>query len=186
MIVVKKRLVCYFNDNCTMEDHDLQQRCLLIASQCTRDVGRLSMLMVVSMENFVCRASLTDFRREHDKRHCCFIARSGEMNAYIQISTTAASEEEANAIARLLVEKRLAACVQVIGPITSHYRWQGKIETAGEYLCLAKSTAALYPEIEEAIQATHSYEVPEIIAIPCLAGSKEYLAWLAEEVGKAF
>ncbi len=104
------------------------------------------------------------------------------MHEYIQVATTVATEEDAGAIAGLLVEKRLAACVQVLGPMTSHYRWQGKIETSGEYLCLAKSRAALYPEIEAAIKAAHSYEVPEIIALPVIAGSKEYLAWLGAEV----
>jgi periplasmic divalent cation tolerance protein len=104
------------------------------------------------------------------------------MHEYIQVATTVATEEEAGAIAGLLVEKRLAACVQVVGPITSHYRWQGKIETAGEYLCLAKSRAALYPEIEAAIKAIHPYAVAEIIATPVIAGSKEYLAWLDAEV----
>jgi len=104
------------------------------------------------------------------------------MNDYIQVATTVATEEDAGRIAGLLVEKRLAACVQVIGPMTSHYRWQGKTETAGEYLCLAKSRAALYPEIEAAIKAIHPYEIAEIIAVPIIAGSKEYLAWLAAEV----
>ena len=104
------------------------------------------------------------------------------MNEYIQVATTVATEKEATAIAALLVEQRLAACVQVVGPMTSHYRWQGKIETAGEYLCLAKSRAALYPEIEAAIKAVHPYEVAEIIAMPIIAGSKEYLAWLGAEV----
>lgn len=108
------------------------------------------------------------------------------MNEYIQVSTTVATEEEAGALARMLVEKRLAACVQVIGPLTSHYRWQGKIETTGEYLCLGKSLVALYPEIEAAIKAIHSYEVPELIATPITAGSREYLAWLAAEVKEAF
>ena len=104
------------------------------------------------------------------------------MNEYIQVATTVATEEEAEAIAGLLVEQRLAACVQVIGPVTSHYRWQGNIETAGEYLCLAKSRATLYPEIEAAIKSIHPYEVAEIIAMPVIAGSKEYLAWLGAEV----
>jgi periplasmic divalent cation tolerance protein len=104
------------------------------------------------------------------------------MSEYIQVATTVSTEEEARAIASLLVEQRLAACVQVIGPITSHYRWQGKIETAEEYLCLAKSRAALFPEIEMAIKAIHPYEIAEIIALPVIAGSKEYLAWLAAEV----
>lgn len=104
------------------------------------------------------------------------------MNEYIQVATTVATEKQAAAIAGMLVEQRLAACVQVVGPMTSHYRWQGKIETAGEYLCLAKSRAALYPEIEAAIKTIHPYEVAEIIALPIIAGSKEYLAWLGAEV----
>jgi len=104
------------------------------------------------------------------------------MSEYIQVATTVATEKQAGAIAGLLVEQRLAACVQVVGPMTSHYRWQGKIEMAGEYLCLAKSRAALYPEIEAAIKTIHPYEVAEIIALPIIAGSKEYLAWLAAEV----
>ena len=104
------------------------------------------------------------------------------MHEYIQVATTVATEKEAAGIAGLLVEQRLAACVQVIGPMTSHYRWQGKIETATEYLCLAKSRAGLYPEIEAAIKANHPYEVAEIIATPVIAGSKEYLAWLDAEV----
>ncbi|MBU4033654.1 MAG: divalent-cation tolerance protein CutA, partial [Proteobacteria bacterium] len=74
---------------------------------------------------------------------------------------------------------------QVLGPITSHYHWQGKIETAGEYLCLAKSRAALYSEIEAAIKAIHPYEVAEIISTPIIGGSKEYLAWLVAEVERA-
>ena len=104
------------------------------------------------------------------------------MHEYIQVATTVATEKEARAIAGLLVEQRLAACVQVIGPMTSHYRWQGKIEAAGEYLCLAKSRVALYPEIEAAIKAIHPYEVAEIIATPIIAGSNAYLAWLTAEV----
>ena len=104
------------------------------------------------------------------------------MNQYIQVATTVATEKEAGAIAGLLIEQRLAACVQVVGPMISHYRWQGKIETSGEYLCLAKSRAALYPQIEAAIKAIHPYEVAEIVAVPIIAGSKEYLAWLGAEV----
>ncbi|MFA7384152.1 MAG: divalent-cation tolerance protein CutA [Desulfurivibrionaceae bacterium] len=104
------------------------------------------------------------------------------MHEYIQIATTVATEKDAEAIAGLLVEQRLAACVQVIGPMTSHYRWQGKVESAGEFLCLVKSSAALYPEIEAAIKAIHPYEIAEIVAVPIIAGSKEYLAWLAAEV----
>jgi periplasmic divalent cation tolerance protein len=104
------------------------------------------------------------------------------MSDYIQVFTTAASQEEAARIARVLVEARLAACVQVLGPITSTYRWQGAIETSQEWLCIAKTTKSLYPEVERAIRQTHSYQVPEILAVEVAAGSAEYLAWLGGEV----
>jgi periplasmic divalent cation tolerance protein len=81
-----------------------------------------------------------------------------------------------------LVEARLAACVQVAGPITSTYRWQGKIETAQEWQCWAKSRREFYDEIQQAIRRLHPYEVPEILALPVLAGSVDYLAWLEGEV----
>lgn len=101
---------------------------------------------------------------------------------YVQVLTTAASEAEAEKIGAALVERRLAACVQTIGPITSRYRWQGKIEQAEEWQCLAKTEAGRYPEVEEAIREIHSYEEPEILAIPVLAGSKGYLGWISENV----
>jgi periplasmic divalent cation tolerance protein len=101
----------------------------------------------------------------------------------IQVLTTAGSEEEAERIAADLLEARLAACVQVLGPILSRYRWRGDVERATEWQCLAKTEAALYPAVEEAIRAAHSYEEPEILAIPILTGSAGYLAWIAENVG---
>lgn len=103
------------------------------------------------------------------------------MTEYIQVVTTVDSEEAAGRIARLLVEERLAACVQVLGPMTSHYRWQGNIEAAGEYLCLIKSRKGLYGAIETALKSVHPYEVPEILAMPISDGSPDYLAWLAAE-----
>jgi periplasmic divalent cation tolerance protein len=106
------------------------------------------------------------------------------MTDYVQVLTTAGSEEEAEAIATTLVEKRLAACVQVVGPIASTYRWQGKIERECEWQCLAKTEAGLYAEVEAAIRRVHSYDKPEIIAIPVLAGSAGYLAWISENVGE--
>jgi len=101
---------------------------------------------------------------------------------FVQVLTTAGSPQEAEAISAALVERRLAACVQVAGPIQSRYRWQGEIEAAEEWHCLAKTTAALYPEVEAAIRDLHSYDEPEIIAIPILASSRGYLAWIASEV----
>lgn len=100
------------------------------------------------------------------------------MAEYLQVLTTAGSEEEAERISAGLVERRLAACVQVIGPISSRYRWQDEIERAQEWLCLAKTAASRYPELEAAIGELHSYEEPEIVATPIVAGSAGYLAWL--------
>lgn len=101
---------------------------------------------------------------------------------YIQVVTTTEHREDAERIARALVEERLAACVQVVGPITSTYRWRGAVETAQEWQCWAKSRRDLYDAIEQAIGRLHPYEVPEILAVPILAGSAGYLAWLDEQV----
>jgi len=81
-----------------------------------------------------------------------------------------------------LVEDRLAACVQVLGPISSTYRWQSKVETAQEWQCWAKSRRQLYDQLEEAIRRIHPYDEPEILALPILAGSEGYLAWLGKQV----
>jgi len=78
--------------------------------------------------------------------------------------------------------RRLAACVQVLGPITSTYRWEGAIETSQEWRCEAKTRVELYDEIEKAIRSLHSYQVPEILAVPVVDGSADYLAWLDREV----
>ncbi len=104
------------------------------------------------------------------------------MEACIQVMTTTDSREAAQRIGRLLVERRLAACVQLIGPMTSIYRWEGTVEEAEEWLCLVKTTQARYLEVERAIKAAHSYETPEILAVPVAAGSPDYLAWLRAAV----
>jgi periplasmic divalent cation tolerance protein len=102
---------------------------------------------------------------------------------YLQVLTTVASEEEAERLGEALVERRLAACVQVVGPISSRYRWQGKVETAREWICLAKTEAARYPEVEAAIGELHSYDEPEIVATPIVAGNAGYLDWVSHSVG---
>lgn len=104
------------------------------------------------------------------------------MAEYLQVLTTAGSEEEAERISAALVERRLAACVQVVGPISSHYRWQGKVEHEREWLCLAKTEASRYPELETAIRELHSYDEPEIVATPIVAGSAGYLDWVEESL----
>jgi periplasmic divalent cation tolerance protein len=101
---------------------------------------------------------------------------------YLQVVTTVGSEQEAAAIADDLVARRLAACVQVLGPIASTYRWQGAVERAREWQCLAKTEAARYAEVEAAIRALHSYDEPEILATPIVAGSAGYLAWIGESL----
>jgi periplasmic divalent cation tolerance protein len=104
------------------------------------------------------------------------------MADHLQVMTTADKRELAENIAHELVERRLAACVQIVGPIRSTYRWQDKIETAEEWLCLAKTRADLFPQVKTAIQELHTYEVPEILAIPVAAGSEKYLKWLEKEL----
>ena len=104
------------------------------------------------------------------------------MTDFVQVLTTVASEEEAGRIAALLVERRLAACVQVVGPIVSRYRWQGQVEEEREWQCLAKTTRTAYAAVEAAIREIHSYDEPEIVATPIVAGSAGYLAWIGENV----
>lgn len=100
---------------------------------------------------------------------------------HLLVLTTTGSEAEAERIAAALVERRLAACVQVLGPIHSRYRWQDEVEQAEEWRCEAKTTAALYPRVEAAIRELHSYDEPEIVAVPIVAGSPGYLAWIDAE-----
>jgi periplasmic divalent cation tolerance protein len=104
------------------------------------------------------------------------------MDEYIQVLTTAATREDAQAIANTLVENRLAGCVQVVGPIVSTFRWQGEIERTEEWLCLIKTEKRLYSMLEQSIKTQHTYETPEIIAIPIVAGSQTYLQWLSREL----
>ena len=104
------------------------------------------------------------------------------MEDYIQIYTTTDTIDIAQAISNKLVEERLAACVQVLGPITSTYWWQGKIETSQEWLCIIKSKKSLYKQIEDTIKSIHHYDVPEIIAVPITMGSKDYFNWLKKEI----
>jgi periplasmic divalent cation tolerance protein len=107
------------------------------------------------------------------------------MGEYIQVFTTTESKEDAQRIARVVVEQRLAGCAQVLGPIESTYWWQGEIETSGEWLCVIKSKREVYERLEQAILSVHPYEVPEILAVPVVAGSEPYLAWLDKEMGDA-
>lgn len=90
--------------------------------------------------------------------------------------------EEAEKIARALVERRLAACVNIISGVQSLYRWQGNVETAVECLMLVKTSRSRFDAIRDSIRQLHSYEVPEILAIPVTNGSQAYIDWIAESV----
>jgi len=103
------------------------------------------------------------------------------MSDFLQVSTTFDKRRDAEEVAASLGEKRLAACVQIHGPITSVYRWQGKTETADEWLCTAKLHSDLYSQLESAIKSQHPYDEPEIIAVPIVKGSPEYLRWVESE-----
>jgi periplasmic divalent cation tolerance protein len=102
---------------------------------------------------------------------------------YRLVFVTCANHMQAKLIARSVVEKRLAACVNILrSPIECHYRWKGKVEKARELLLLIKTTARKLGDLEREVKHLHSYDVPEFIALPIIAGSKDYLAWLHDSV----
>lgn len=106
------------------------------------------------------------------------------MTDYIAVFITASKEEEAVHIAKELVGSGLAACVNIIRDIRSVYSWQGKIEDEAEVLLVAKTRAELFEDLMKKIKALHSYSVPEIIALPIVEGSEDYLTWLRNETEK--
>ena len=95
---------------------------------------------------------------------------------------TASSTQEAENITKTLLEERLIACANIVGSISSHFRWEGKLEQTEEFLVLMKSRADLFDELSARVKALHSYEVPEILAIPVVAGSAEYFDWLQKSL----
>jgi periplasmic divalent cation tolerance protein len=101
----------------------------------------------------------------------------------IIVFVTASKEEEAVAIARVLVEERLAGCVNIVGGVRSIYRWEGNLEDDREVLMIVKTRRELFPLLEKRVKELHSYTVPEIIALPVAEGSLDYLAWLEGVVG---
>lgn len=95
------------------------------------------------------------------------------------VLTTTDSEQLAERIARELVERRLAACVNLVGPVQSVYRWEGQVVSAEERLLIIKTSVERFPQLVSAIRELHSYDVPEIVAIPLSMGDAPYLSWLA-------
>ncbi len=106
------------------------------------------------------------------------------MEEYIEVITTTEKKEDAERMAKALVEKRLAGCVQTVGPMTSTYWWKENMEKAEEWLCLIKSKKDLYEKLEKTIKEIHPYKTPEIIALPIITGSKDYMKWLNNELKK--
>ena len=105
------------------------------------------------------------------------------MDDYLAVLTTTDKKADAERLAKAIVEERLAACLQIIGPIGSTYWWKGKLETAEEWLCFMKTRAALYPALERRLKELHPYETPQIVALPLVRGSAEYFAWIDEVLG---
>lgn len=100
------------------------------------------------------------------------------------VMTSLPDQDSARRIAEALIGERLAACVNVLAPCVSTYRWQGAVETAQEIPVLVKTTESLYHKVEAAILKIHPYELPEIVAVPICAGLPGYLAWIAAETDK--
>ena len=98
------------------------------------------------------------------------------------VLTTTGSVDEANKIAEALVQRRLAACVNVVGPISSVYRWKENVERAQEWLLIVKTTAEVVAAVGSAIKEFHSYELPECVVLPIEGGSEAYLEWIGENV----
>lgn len=98
------------------------------------------------------------------------------------VLTTVGDRDAAQKLANQLVERRLAACVNIVGPITSVYRWRGQIQNEAEFLLLIKTTAECAERLRAALKALHPYELPECVELAVTGGSEQYLAWVAAEV----
>jgi len=106
--------------------------------------------------------------------------------SFVQVITTVSEKKYAEKLAKDMVSKRLGACVQIMGPFKSVYRWKGRVERTLEWACVIKTRKTLYKKVESAIRKIHPYEVPEIIAIPIIKGSRDYLKWLSDETVKKY
>lgn len=108
------------------------------------------------------------------------------MTDAIIVLTTVERSEDGERIAKLLVEREIAACVQILPQMNSIYRWQGKVEKASEHILIVKTRRELYSAVESEIRANHPYQLPEIIALAIENGSKEYLSWLVDATKPGF
>ena len=103
------------------------------------------------------------------------------MTDKIVVFTTCGSEEEARKLASVLIEKHLAACVNITAPVISVYRWKGVVEEAKEWMLIIKSRRERFDDLRIVLEAAHSYELPEVLAVPVVDGSPNYLAWVEAE-----
>lgn len=107
------------------------------------------------------------------------------MTDKVVVYTTCGNITEAESIARNLIDNRLAACVNVVPGLLSYYRWQGKVENDAELLLMIKTAGSLIDEVRNALETLHSYDLPEMIVLPIIGGSPNYLEWLEQEVQPA-
>ena len=107
------------------------------------------------------------------------------MTDKIVVLSTCASAEEAERLARRVIDDRLAACVNILAPVRSFYRWKGEIQDSAEWLLIIKSTRDKFDGLRAALESAHTYEVPEVIAIPIVEGSPNYLSWIERELQPA-
>jgi periplasmic divalent cation tolerance protein len=120
---------------------------------------------------------------QNDARRTSKDTESFQMTDNIVVLVTCASAKEARKIGRSIVEQRLAACANILSsPAQSVYRWKGTVESAKEFLLIIKTTRARFVKLQAELKRLHSYHVPEIIALPIAAGTKEYLTWISESV----
>lgn len=103
------------------------------------------------------------------------------MSDFVQVVTTTETLDQARRIAEGLVRQRLAACVQIVGPVESWFWWEGEVQSGPEWRCLIKTRRPLWAQVEAAIRELHPYETPQIIGLELVAGGEDYLAWLEAE-----
>ena len=137
--------------------------------------------MVVGTASVGCPTGQCYRRSSPSKSFARILSTPGD-DVVVQLTATTDSLEEANVIATALLERRLVACVQIAGPVTSRFWWQGTLDSAAEHVLVAKTTAVRAEAATTLIVETHSYDVPEVLVTPVVGGNPAYLEWVANEV----